>query len=58
MSAEKLILTPAAVNKYIKSILENDKYLKRFSVAGEISNLKYHSSGNLYFSIKALYIPD
>mgnify|MGYP000415387314 CR=1 FL=1 len=29
MSAEKLILTPAAVNKYIKSILENDKYLKK-----------------------------
>lgn len=52
MSENKLVLTPAAVNKYIKSILESDKYLKSFYLAGEISNLKNHSSMNIYFSIK------
>jgi exodeoxyribonuclease VII large subunit len=52
MSENKLVLTPAAVNKYIKSILEGDKYLKTFYLAGEISNLKNHSSLNIYFSIK------
>jgi exodeoxyribonuclease VII large subunit len=52
MSENKLVLTPAAVNKYIKSILETDKYLKTFYLAGEISNLKNHSSMNIYFSIK------
>ena len=52
MSDNKLVLTPAAVNKYIKSILEDDKYLRSFFIEGEISNLKCHSNGNLYFSIK------
>ncbi len=50
--ANNLVLTPAAVNKYIKSLLEGDKYLKRFDIEGEISNFKSHSNGNFYFSIK------
>ncbi|MGL5020423.1 MAG: exodeoxyribonuclease VII large subunit [Mycoplasmatales bacterium] len=52
MSDNKLVLTPAAVNKYIKSILEDDNYLRSFFIEGEISNLKCHSNGNFYFSIK------
>lgn len=45
-------LTPTAVNNYLKTILEKDKYLSFFKIKGEISNLKYHSNGNMYFSIK------
>ena len=26
--------------------------LKRISVSGEVSNLKYHSSGHIYFTLK------
>ncbi len=47
-----VVLTPAAVNKYLKSIIEGDKFLKYFLITGEISNFKRHSSGTLYFSIK------
>lgn len=46
------VLTPSAVNNYLKTILEKDKYLKMFDIKGELSNLKYHSNGNVYFSIK------
>lgn len=52
MSNKQLILTPSALNKYIKNIIEQDFYLKSFDACGEISNLKYHSNGNIYFSIK------
>ncbi len=47
-----MILTPAAINKYIKSILDHDKYLREFMISGEVSNVKYHSNGNIYFRIK------
>ncbi len=45
-------LSPSAVNNYLKTILEKDKYLSSFKIKGEISNLKYHSNGNMYFSVK------
>lgn len=50
--ANKINLTPGAVNKYLKSIVERDKYLMNFKIEGEISNMKNHTSGNLYFTIK------
>ncbi len=45
-------LTVSEVNNYIKKILDNDFILNNLSVRGEISNLKYHSSGHVYFSLK------
>lgn len=45
-------LTVTEVNNYIKKILDNDFILNNLSVRGEISNLKYHSSGHIYFSLK------
>lgn len=45
-------LTVSEVNSYIKRILDNDFILNNLSVKGEISNLKYHSSGHIYFSLK------
>lgn len=45
-------LSVSEVNNYIKKILDNDFILNNLSVKGEISNLKYHSSGHIYFSLK------
>lgn len=40
------------LNGYIKRILQTDPLLGNVSVIGEISNLKYHGSGHVYFSLK------
>ena len=40
------------LNSYIKRILQADPLLGNILVTGEISNLKYHSSGHIYFSLK------
>lgn len=45
-------LTVSEVTNYIKRILDNDFILSNLSVKGEISNLKFHSSGHIYFSLK------
>ena len=46
------VLTVTEVNTYLKRILDNDFILNNLSVKGEISNLTYHYSGHIYFSIK------
>lgn len=45
-------LTVSEVTNYIERVLDNDFILNNLSVKGEISNLKYHSSGHIYFSLK------
>ncbi|MBQ9708123.1 MAG: exodeoxyribonuclease VII large subunit, partial [Firmicutes bacterium] len=48
-------LKPVSVtqlNSYIKRILQSDPILGNISVIGEISNLKFHGSGHIYFSLK------
>lgn len=45
-------LTVSALNRYIKYQLENDTYLKKIYLKGEISNLTKHSRGHYYFSLK------
>ena len=40
------------LNSFIKRILQSDPLLGNISVIGEISNLKYHSSGHVYFTLK------
>ena len=40
------------LNNYIKRILQTDPILGDVSVIGEVSNLKFHSSGHVYFSLK------
>lgn len=45
-------LSVSEVNNYIKKSLDNDFILRNLSVKGEISNIKYHSSGHVYFSLK------
>ena len=40
------------LNQYIGRVLKTDPILANVSVVGEISNLKFHSSGHVYFSLK------
>ncbi len=46
------ILSVADVNRYVKMLMDNDALLSSVSIRGEISNLKYHTSGHLYFTLK------
>ncbi|MCY6354078.1 exodeoxyribonuclease VII large subunit [Clostridium sp. ZS2-4] len=48
-------LTVSQLNSYIKKVLDNDFILKNACIKGEISNLKLHSSGHMYFSLKDEY---
>ena len=45
-------LTVSQLNNYIKKVLDSDFILKNACIKGEISNLKVHSSGHMYFSLK------
>lgn len=40
------------LNSYIKRVLQTDPLLGNVSVIGEISNLKFHGSGHIYFTLK------
>ena len=39
-------------NRYVKMLMDNDALLNSICIVGEISNLKYHSSGHIYFTLK------
>ncbi|WFD09052.1 exodeoxyribonuclease VII large subunit [Tepidibacter hydrothermalis] len=45
-------LSISEVNAYIKRILTNDPILYNLKVKGEVSNLKIHTSGHVYMSLK------
>ncbi len=45
-------LTVSEVNNYLKRVVDNDFIMNNLSVKGEVSNLKFHSSGHIYFSLK------
>ncbi len=49
---EPKIFTVGQINRYIKSVLENDFILSSLLVKGEVSNFKAHSSGHYYFTLK------
>ncbi len=40
------------LNNYIKSILDEDVFLNKVYLRGEISNFKNHTRGHLYFTLK------
>ena len=48
----KRIFTVSQINAYIKRMFASDYMLTRILMKGELSNVKYHSSGHIYFSLK------
>lgn len=40
------------INTYIKNMFKNDYLLRNVQIKGELSNVKYHSSGHIYFTLK------
>lgn len=48
----KSVYSVLQINTYIHNMLGQDYLLSGVSVTGEISNLKYHSSGHIYFILK------
>ncbi len=49
---EKDYITVTSLNNYIKTVLERDGFLSRILLKGEISNLKKHTTGHWYFTLK------
>ncbi len=47
-----MTITVTGLNKYIKSLIENDITLAGVAVKGEISNFKRHTSGHCYLTLK------
>ncbi len=46
------VYTVSQVNSYIKGMFVQDFLLSGLCVRGEVSNLKYHTSGHVYFTLK------
>lgn len=46
------VYTVSQVNRHIKQLFGEDPALRMLSVQGEVSNLKYHSAGHIYFTLK------
>jgi exodeoxyribonuclease VII large subunit len=46
------VLTVSELTDYIKQMLDRDELLRDVSVSGELSNVKLHSTGHLYFTLK------
>ena len=44
--------TITELNSYIKGLLDNDYFLHKIYLKGEISNFKNHTRGHLYFTLK------
>ncbi len=40
------------INRYIKNMFDQDLLMRNLKVQGEISNVVYHSSGHIYFTLK------
>lgn len=46
------VYSVSQVNKYIGNMFKADYLLTNIEVRGELSNVKYHSSGHIYFTLK------
>ncbi len=49
---ENNYLNISELNNYIKSLLDQDTFLNKIYLKGEISNFKNHTRGHFYFSLK------
>jgi len=50
--AGNLTLTVSQLNEYLRRTLQLDPMLRRLEIRGEISNLKFHQSGSVFFTLK------
>ncbi len=52
MTDGRRIATVSQINNYIKAVLDKVPVLQNIWIKGEISNLKIHSSGHIYLTLK------
>ncbi|MFC4356175.1 exodeoxyribonuclease VII large subunit [Chryseomicrobium palamuruense] len=52
MTTEHSYLTVTALTRYLKKKFDADPHLRKVYVKGELSNVKYHSNGHIYFTLK------
>ena len=52
MNKDSRAYTVSLVNRYIANMFSSDFALKNITIQGEISNLKYHPTGHIYFTLK------
>ena len=50
--AGKLALSVSQLNEYVRRLLQQDPLLREIELKGEISNLKLHQTGTLFFTLK------
>ncbi len=50
--ARNLTLSVSQLNEYVRRVLQLDPMLHGISIKGEISNLKLHQTGTLFFTLK------
>lgn len=50
--ASKLTLTVSQLNEYIRRMMQLDPMLHGVELKGEISNLKFHQTGTIFFTLK------
>ena len=50
--AHKMTLSISQLNEYIRRVVQQDPMLHGLSIRGEISNLKLHQTGTLFFTLK------
>ena len=50
--ASKLTLTVSQLNEYIRRMVQLDPMLHRVEIKCEISNLKFHQTGTIFFTLK------
>jgi len=46
------VISVSQLNTYLKNLIDENFVLNNLLVKGEVSNLKYHPSGHIYFSLK------
>lgn len=52
ITTEEKYLKISDLNEYIKAMFEENTFLRRIYLRGEISNFKNHTRGHLYFTLK------
>ena len=48
----RLALSVSQLNEYVRRLFQQDPLLREIELKGEISNLKLHQTGTLFFTLK------